>query len=150
MALGGETIAINGYADVNWANDYDRKSTSGYIVWLNGPIIWKSAKQACIAISTNEAEYVSLSDSSKDVLFIKNILSELKIGLEEKSQMFCDNLATIEQLNQTDKPIPIKLDINHIDIKYHHIRSQKDHINFNMCWYTFLYFYHYLSTLFIS
>ena len=59
-------LAIRGYADANWGGDRnDRKSTTGYIFFVNnGAISWTSHKQTTVALSTMEAEYMSLSDAS--------------------------------------------------------------------------------------
>ena len=55
-----------GYSDADWAGDRnDRKSTSGYRFLLHNTIIsWRSVKQSCVALSTAEAEYVSLAGTS--------------------------------------------------------------------------------------
>jgi len=63
-------LAIRGYADANWGGDRnDRKSTTGYIFFVNnGAISWTSHKQTTVALSTMEAEYMSLSDASREAL----------------------------------------------------------------------------------
>ncbi len=44
----------------------DRTSVSGNIITVGGALVsWKSSKQKCIALSSTEAEYVSLSRSFK-------------------------------------------------------------------------------------
>jgi hypothetical protein len=55
---------LHAFADSDWANDtVERRSTSGYIVLYNGtPIPWHSGMQSVIALSSCEAEYVSLCD----------------------------------------------------------------------------------------
>ncbi len=48
-----------GFSDADWAGDTEYfKSTSGYCLEIGGTLItWKSKKQACVALSTAEAEY---------------------------------------------------------------------------------------------
>ena len=49
------------YSDADWAGDInDRKSMSGYVLQINGaPVMWRSKKQVCVALSTaEEEEYV--------------------------------------------------------------------------------------------
>jgi hypothetical protein len=54
------------YANSNWASDPNtRKSTSGYMVKLASAIFsWNMHAQKTIALSTTEAEYMSLLDTS--------------------------------------------------------------------------------------
>ena len=70
---------LTGYSDSDHAGDLgDRKSTSGYIFMLNKcTISWKSTKQKTVAISSTEAEYISLSEATQEVLWLKALLYEL-------------------------------------------------------------------------
>ena len=67
------------YADSDWASDLtNRKSTTGYMVKLAGAIFsWNLRAQKTIALLSTKAEYISLSDTSKQLIWIKNLLSEL-------------------------------------------------------------------------
>lgn len=51
-------LNLVGFSDSDYASDIDtRRSTSGYIFKLsNGPITWMSKRQACVSLSTAEAE----------------------------------------------------------------------------------------------
>ncbi|KAH9181358.1 hypothetical protein AeNC1_016666, partial [Aphanomyces euteiches] len=51
------------FVDADYANDATtRRSTSGYFLFLNGCLIsWKSKLQNIVALSTSEAEYISMS-----------------------------------------------------------------------------------------
>jgi hypothetical protein len=47
----------------------DRKSTSEYLFSLGSPMIsWSSRKHGYIAQSTIEAEYIAVSDASKEAV----------------------------------------------------------------------------------
>jgi len=58
MAKNGHT-QITGYSDSDWAgNAIDRKSTTGYCMFVNGNLVsWRSRKQHVTARSSAEAEY---------------------------------------------------------------------------------------------
>src|SRR5436309_1646357 len=60
-------VIINTFCDADWAgNKGDRKSTMGYVIIMaNAAISWKSAKQACTALSSVEAEYIAAATAAK-------------------------------------------------------------------------------------
>src|SRR5579871_773569 len=72
-------MRLTGDSDADWAGDVNtRRSTTGYIVMLNnGAIAWKSQRQATVALSTMEAEYMALTEAMKELIWIKNLLAEL-------------------------------------------------------------------------
>jgi hypothetical protein len=64
------------WADADWAACTEtRRSISGYISTLNGGAIsWKCRQQKSVATSTCEAEYVSASRASDDVLYLRRVM----------------------------------------------------------------------------
>ena len=80
ITLGGEKeLKLIGYSDSDWAGDHaDRKSTSGFIFMLNGgPISCASKKQAVVALSSTEAEYVAPSLAACEATWLRLLLTEL-------------------------------------------------------------------------
>jgi len=71
------------YADSDWASDpITRKSTSGYVVKLAGAVFsWNTRAQKTVALSSTEAKYMSLSDTSCQLVWVRNLFSELGIEL---------------------------------------------------------------------
>lgn len=63
-----ETGTLVGYSDADWAGDQDdRRSTTGNIFLLaGGAVSWLSKKQATVALSTAEAEYIALSQAAQE------------------------------------------------------------------------------------
>ena len=55
---------IQCWSDSDWAGDTKtRKSVSGWCVFLSENLVaWKSRGQKCTALSSTEAEYVTLSE----------------------------------------------------------------------------------------
>ena len=115
-------INLNGYCDADWGGDKnDRKSTSGYLFTLNGTSIsWNSKKQSSVALSTAEAEYVSLSVGISEGKWLNGIINELFGSIKINFIIFEDNQSCIKM---TKNPINHGRS-KHIDIKYHFIRNE--------------------------
>lgn len=66
-------------SDSDYASDKDdRKSTTGYIVMMTGAAVnWCSTKQKIVTLSCTEAEYMALTSTMQDVMYIKQLLVEL-------------------------------------------------------------------------
>src|SRR6266853_6537919 len=108
------------YADSDWASDpITRKSTSGYVVKLAGAVFsWNTHAQKTVALSSTEAEYMSLSDTSHQLVCVINLFSELGIELAPVP-LYGDNQGTIFIASN---PVQEKHS-KHIDLCYHYIRD---------------------------
>ena len=63
--------------DADWAGDTDtRRSHTGYILMMNGPISWKSRRQLIVSLSTSEAEFVAASQAGQVALYLREILKD--------------------------------------------------------------------------
>ena len=108
------------YADSDWASDPNtRKSTSSYVVKLAGAIFsWNTCMQKTIMLSSTEAEYMFLSDTICQLIWVRNLFS--KLGIELASiPLFGDNHGSIFI---TSNPVQEKCS-KHIDLHYHYIRD---------------------------
>ena len=67
-----------GFSDADWAGDLDdRKPTSGYIFQLTGAAIsWRSKKQACVTLSSEEAEYIALASAAQEAVWVRQLLTD--------------------------------------------------------------------------
>ncbi|GJV36593.1 retrovirus-related pol polyprotein from transposon TNT 1-94 [Tanacetum coccineum] len=115
---GFELIA---YSDADHAgcND-DCKSTSGGIQFLRDKLVsWSSKKQDCTAMSTMEAEYVSLSTCCAQVIWMRTQL--LDYGFRyNKISIYCDSKSAI-----TISCNPVQHSrTKHINIRYHFIKER--------------------------
>lgn len=109
-----------GFVDADWANNIsDRKSYTGFVFKLgDSAISWESSKQKTVALSSSEAEYMAITEATKEAIYLKNFLSEL-IGYNKTVYLFNDNQSAIAL---SANPIYHKRS-KHIDIKYHFIRD---------------------------
>ena len=74
------------YDASNKADPCDGKSQYGYVIYLyNGPIVWSSKKHNHVGLSSTHNEYMSLSQASKDVEWIRQILIEIGYPLKKQS-----------------------------------------------------------------
>ena len=72
-------LNLQGYVDADMAGDVDnRKSTTGYVHTLGGTAVsWVSKLQKIVALSTTEAEYVAVTEASKEMIWLRCFLQEL-------------------------------------------------------------------------
>jgi hypothetical protein len=111
---------ISMYCDADWASSADRKSISGYVFLLaGGAVSWSSKKQATVALSTAEAEYVAATHAAKQVLWHRALFDELEIPQPETSILFTDNQAAIAISHHPEFHARTK----HIDIAHHFLRD---------------------------
>lgn len=104
ILLGGnaqDALTLKGYADADWAEDQDsRQSTSGYVYLLgSSPISWRSKLQKLVSLSSCEAEVYSLTDASKECIWLRRLLSEFGIAQNDATWINEDNMSAIHLMS---------------------------------------------------
>ena len=121
------------YSDADWGGDQnDFRSTSGYIFQLGGTAIsWRSKKHSSVALSTAESEYISLSETAQEAVWLRKLNMDLKNEQLEPTVIYEDNQSAIciaknPQFHGRTK---------HIGIKHHFIREQvvNDKVELKYC-----------------
>lgn len=114
---------VTGFSDADWGGDLDdRHSTTGNVFLLaGGAVSWLSKKQAVVALSTTEAEYVALSVAAQEATWLQKLFVELQmptkaIVIKE------DNQGVIALARNPVAHSRTK----HIDIRFHFIREAQE------------------------
>ncbi|CAA9998103.1 unnamed protein product, partial [Nesidiocoris tenuis] len=113
---------LQGFTDADWGNcPDDRRSYTGYFLTLGGAAItWQARKQSTIALSSVEAEYMALTEASKEAVYRRQLLRELKL--------LDDSNATLIHNDNQGSQLLAKNPIyhgrtKHIDIRHHFVRN---------------------------
>jgi hypothetical protein len=120
MYDGRSNKGLVAYTDSDWAADpIKRRSITGFFFKLaNGIISWQSRSQKTVALSSTEAEYMALSDTSRQAVWIKSVLDELGMSIgtvpisgDNQGSIFISSNPVQERRSK------------HIDIRYHYVRD---------------------------
>nr|GFC42464.1 hypothetical protein [Tanacetum cinerariifolium] len=117
----GSIFGLTVFSDADHAGCIDSlKSTSGGIQFLGHKLVsWMSKKQNCTAISSAEAEYVALSASCAQVMWMRAQLQDYGFNYN-KIPLYCDSQSTIAI---SCNPVQHSC-TKHIHTRYHFIKEQ--------------------------
>jgi hypothetical protein len=79
-----------------------------------GSVCWHSQKQKTVSLSTTEAEFIGLSCSLSEMLWVKGLLQELEFKTPETTILYGDNQGAI---NLSKNPM-YHSRTKHIDIRH--------------------------------
>ncbi|GJU95901.1 retrovirus-related pol polyprotein from transposon TNT 1-94 [Tanacetum coccineum] len=117
----GSGFELTAFSDADHAGCVDtRKSTSGGIQFLGDKLVsWMSKKQNCTAMSSAEAEYVALSASCAQVMWMRTQLQDYGFNYN-KIPLYCDSQSAIAISCNPVQHSRTK----HIHTRYHFIKEQ--------------------------
>lgn len=88
------------FIDSDWAEDEtDSKSLYGYVAMLaNGPINWGFKKQTSVTLLIMEAEYTRLSETAKEIIYLKSLLLHMNLSklVSNEVSVYCDNKSAVQ------------------------------------------------------
>ena len=122
FSVNDDECDLYGFSDANWARDADnQQSTSRYVCKVaNSTVIWCSKKQATVAKSTTEAEYVALSQATQEAIYLRKLLADLGCKADSPTVLKEDNQGAI-QLSRNPR---FHNRTKHIDVAFHFIHER--------------------------
>jgi len=120
LVYGQKSEGFHAFADSDWGSDPStRRSTTGHLVFLAGAVTsWLSRAQKTVALSSTEAEYMSLSDTTRQLVWIHSLMGELRMPITY-IPLCGDNQGAI--FNATNAVTEKRT--KHMDIRFHYIRE---------------------------
>lgn len=109
------------------------KGTAHYVLHLSSnedqklvaTISWRCKKQSFVALSSSEAELISLTEAAQETMWLRRFIPEINIEIREPTIIFEDNTSSQKMAENPNPSHRTK----HIDIRYHYI---KDYIKKNL------------------
>ena len=83
-------------------------------------VSWKSKKQNVVARSSAESEYQAMATTTCELVWLKQLLGELKFGKIDQMELVCDNQAA---LHIASNPV-FHERTKHIEIDCHFVREK--------------------------
>jgi len=112
---------FKGYSDASYANNEDLTSVSGYVFLMNGGAIsWGSKKQTDVALSSTESEYIALADTTREAVWLCNLLKGLKYDQPKPIMIYGDNSGSLAIAKNPQYHKRTK----HFDTRNHYIRQK--------------------------
>ncbi|RDX97948.1 Copia protein, partial [Mucuna pruriens] len=99
----------------------DRRSTTGFCISIGGKVVfWKSKKQNTVARSSAEAEYRVMTSATCELIWVKQLIQELKFTDAQPMKLYCDNQAALHIASN----LVFLERTKHIEIDCHFIREK--------------------------
>ncbi|GKC01371.1 retrovirus-related pol polyprotein from transposon TNT 1-94 [Tanacetum coccineum] len=110
------------YLDSNYDADLDaRRSLTGYVFTIENSVVsWKSTLHPLVALSTTKAEYMALTEATKEGIWLKGLIEDFGFP-QDQATAFYDSMSAICLAKDQVYHDQTK----HIDVLYHFIRIER-------------------------
>ena len=109
------------YTDADHGGNPDNgRSTSGYAVLIGGGAVsWSSRLQSVVSLSTTEAEYIAAVEAGKEIIWMRNLLTEFGYTHTSPSHLLIDNNSAVSVAKNPEHHGRMK----HLDLRFHWLRD---------------------------
>jgi hypothetical protein len=116
-----DSSGLKAFSDATWADDQEtRLSRTGGVILFNGSFIsGYSHPQRSVSLSSTQAEYQALASAVQEIIYFRQLLSEIGLKQTIPTPLLCDNQGALYIVVSTKNHPKIK----HISIKFHFIRQ---------------------------
>ncbi|GJX92940.1 retrovirus-related pol polyprotein from transposon TNT 1-94 [Tanacetum coccineum] len=118
----GMEIILDRQHDSDYAADLDaRRSLTGYVFTVGNSVVsWKATLQPSVALSTTKAEYMALTEATKEGIWLKGLIEDLGFP-QDQAIVFYDSMRAICLAKDQVYHDRTK----HIDVRYHFIHTER-------------------------
>jgi hypothetical protein len=85
-----------------------------------GAISWSSRLQGIVALSTTEAEYVAATSAGQEILWLRNLFTELGYKFNSSSTLYIDNRSALSVAKNPEHHGRMK----HLDLRFYWLRNE--------------------------
>jgi hypothetical protein len=115
-------LHLQAFCDSDWAGSPDdRRSTSGFGVYLGNCLVsWSAKKQVVVSRSSTESEYRVMAITTAELYWLRMLFKELGVALPHAPVLWCDNVSA---LALASNPV-YHAHTKHIEVDYHFVREK--------------------------
>ena len=113
---------LSAYVDASWGDDIEtRRSRYGYAVYYGRALIsWRSKLHSCISLSSAQAEFTAATEVTKEVMWLRHLLSSVNLKERTSTPIHEDNRAVLKMASN----LIISSRNKHMDLKMFYVRER--------------------------